>query len=278
MSKSNIKNASVNKTNNNDNKTNNINNNEVEEMKKTNNINNINNINNNNDEVDKMKKTNNTNNANANSNINIFEGTKKILEKIIKQHEKIEDVSERLQAIKVDYAPFKKAHIQTKKAQEYKKPVKEVNFIIEYPDITLTQDLELKIITKTRTLLFNDWYNNHFKIDDPLVDNKPILKNNELVSFQSKIFTKISEETKNKDSQDILVTNSDLRRAGQNLFKLIIDNGEGIWGNFQVKYCLATIVQQSKDKKQAREVHRELFSKILFSAFAEGDFISRQKK
>ena len=127
-------------------------------------------------------------------------------------------------------------------------------------------------------LLFTDWYNNHFKLDSPDADNKPMLKNSDLVSLQSKIFLRIAEEAKYKEPEDMLISKLELKREGQCLFSLILENGEGTWGGFQVKYCLKSLALKGRDAKIAREVHKEEFSRILFAAFAEGDFFSRQKK
>ena len=221
---------------------------------------------------------NNIGNIDNDNNIITFETVKEKLENLMEKHNSIVEIGKRLKTIKNEYEPIKKNYIQVKKQEQYKNPVKNVNYKILYPDIFLTQNGELKITTRSRVLLFTDWYNNHFKLDSPDADNEPILKNSDLVSLQSKIFFRLYEEAKNKEPEDMLVSKSDLRREGQRLFKCIIDDGEGRWGNIQVKYCMMSLALKARDVKIAREVHREEFSRILFAAFAEGDFFSRQKK
>lgn len=221
---------------------------------------------------------NNIGNIDNDNNIITFETVKEKLENLMEKHNSIVEIGKRLKTIKNEYEPIKKNYIQVKKQEQYENSVKNVNFKILYPDIFLTQNGELKITTRSRVLLFTDWYNNHFKLDSPDDENKPILKNSDLVSLQSKIFFRLYEEAKNKEPEDMLVSKSDLRREGQRLFKCIIDDDEGRWGNIQVKYCMMSLALKARDAKIAREVHKEEFSRILFAAFAEGDFFSRQKK
>lgn len=220
----------------------------------------------------------NTRDINIDNNIVTFETVKEKLENLIEKNNSIVEIDKRLKAIKNEYAPIKKNYIQVKKQEQYKKSVQNVDCNIKYPELLLTQDIKIKTTTRTRVLLFTDWYNNHFKLVSPDADNEPILKNSDLVSLQNKIFLRISEEEKNKEPEDMLISKSDLRREGQRLFKCIIDDGEGRWGNIQVKYCMMSLALKARDVKIAREVHREEFSRILFAAFAEGDFFSRQKK
>lgn len=180
---------------------------------------------------------------------------------------RIIDKSETIEQIKKEYEPLKTDYINAEKVKEYGKTVKTVKMFIFYPDAYVDQKGNIKITQRKRPLLFTEWHNNHFK-DSPELDNQT------LEEYQTLIFQKIKANTeageKNKASNTLL------KRRGQAIFKTIIDNGEGIFGGYQIKYILSTIAEQSQ-YKHAVKVHKEKFSRILFTAFAEGGYVDRQQ-